>query len=208
MADLCSDTINPLYNNYFQFKINRGRGNKNTGTTSRQLRLLVQRINLPGLSIRDSKQPTIFGTTIPVPTLGIDFEPLSLEFIVDANLANWLGLYSWLRNISNIDDADSNNIAGSNNGYQNWHGSASLIIPSPIVNSSTNSKEITKLNPLSINFENLIPEKLSGMVFQVDVNEPVVLKASCTFRYSYYTIDASHNPPTDLTASGQTGYYR
>ena len=169
---------------------------------------MLFRSNLPGLAIRDSKQPTIFGTTIPVPTLGIDFETLSLEFIVDANLTNWLGLYSWLRNISNIEDADSNNIKNSES-YQDWHGSATLILPSPILNTSTNDRDVTKQNPLTVKFYNLIPEKLSGMVFQSDVNEPVILKSTCSFRYSYYTIDTNHNPPSDLTGlEGASGYYK
>jgi uncharacterized ubiquitin-like protein YukD len=43
-----------------------------------------------------SGPPTILGTTIPVPTMTIQFEQLNVEFLVDSNLANWKSIYSWI----------------------------------------------------------------------------------------------------------------
>ena len=91
----CADNINILYNN--QFKLVFGRGTK-------QMELMCQKANLPGIRIGEQVQPTTLGTTIPVPSLAVTHEPLNVEFLVDSNLYNWKTLYSWIRNISNIAD--------------------------------------------------------------------------------------------------------
>lgn len=192
--NICQDNVNPLYNNYFQFVINRG---------TRRLEFMVQKVNLPGITVPDQRQPTIFGTTVPVPTLVADFDPLNIEFMVDADMVNWLSLYSWIKNITNIQDATTDNL----NEYQKWHWTASLIIPSPIVNSSTNDRAITKTNPLVVNFTNIIPIKLSGLIFRSDAQDAQQLQSSCTFKYSYYTIDNKHNPPSNLTNTTRTQPY-
>ena len=69
-----ADNTDPLYSNYFQLSFGRG---------TRQLELMIQKCNLPGLIIPDQAQPTIFGTTIPIPSMAIQFETLNVEFIVD-----------------------------------------------------------------------------------------------------------------------------
>ena len=64
---VCKNNINPLYNNYFRLTFSRG---------TSQFELMCQRVTLPGLSIGETKQPTTLGTTIPIPTLAANFEPL------------------------------------------------------------------------------------------------------------------------------------
>jgi len=76
----CSSNTNPLYNNYFTLKFNRG---------TSQLELMCQRANLPGISVPDLVQPTTLGTTVPVPSMVAAFETLAVEFVVDENMTNW-----------------------------------------------------------------------------------------------------------------------
>jgi hypothetical protein len=164
----CQNDINNLYGNYFTLVINRG-------TTI--LELMVQKANLPGITVPDQSQPTIFGTTVPVPTLVAQFEPLTIEFLVDANLANWKSIYSWMRDITNIENASDYNLA-----YRDWHYTASLILHAPI--------NCDDPNPiLTVEFNHLIPTRLSGLILQVDVPDAPILKASCTFKYSYYKLN-------------------
>lgn len=172
----CQDNLNPLYNNYYKLEILRG---------TRLLELMVQKVNLPGLAVPDQAQPTIFGTTIPVPSLTMQFEPLTVEFIVDENLTNWKSIFSWMRNITNIYDAETANI-----GYREWHYDANLIIASSIF-----KYEGCTDPAVTVNFTNLIPTRLSGLIFQSDSPDTNILKASCTFKYSYYTLkpDAPEN---------------
>jgi len=90
-----------------------------------------------------------------------------------------------MRNITNIQNSTSNNID-----YENWHYSARLILPSPLAKYEGCVEPV-----LTVEFENLIPIKLSGLAFQSDISDAQHLKASCTFKYSYYTMlpDAPNN---------------
>ncbi len=181
----CYDSIDPLYNNAFSFTLNRKSSNPDAQTDT--LDLMVQQINLPGVGISDQPQPTIFGTTIPIPTLGISFEALNVEFIVDSNFSNWRYLYSWMRQISNIDNDYDNNLE-----YNNWHiSTGTLKIYKPTTRYPTQQTTGCTAGDLilsTIQFENLIPVSLSGLRFQSDSTDLIIQKATCKFKYSYYTI--------------------
>jgi hypothetical protein len=171
----CQDNTNNLYANYFSFKIERG---------TDPLELMVQKANLPGITVPDQSQPTIYGTTVPVPTMTVQYEPLVVEFLVDSNLENWKTIYSWMRDITNIQDANSYDLA-----YQNWHYSAALILH-PTINCDVPNPVLT------VKFANVIPVRLSGLVFQTDAADAIILKASATFKYSYYEL--TPDAPTEL----------
>ena len=173
----CQTSFSNLYGNYFIFSVNRPtEGQSNTPSTE-ILELMVQKVNLPGLTVPDVPQPTTLGITIPVPTLAVQYESLNVEFLVDGQLENWKSLYSWMRNLANIENDTGYNL----DTYQQWHGSASLILPQPI-DCDTPSPNLT------VSFSNLVPTRLTGLIFQADVTDAPILKASCSFRFSHYTI--------------------
>lgn len=159
---LCSSNVNPLYNSYFRLVFGRG---------TNQMELLCQRANLPGLTVPDQPQPTRLGVTIPVPNMTVNFDPLNIEFIVDSDLTNWKSIYSWIRNITNIQDDTSHNLP-----YQSWHHSANLFLYEP-----TSNCEI-----LRATFHYIIPIKLNGLNFQADSTDSIIQKATCLFKYSYF----------------------
>ena len=174
----CQSNTNLLYNNYFQLKILRG---------TSVLELMVTKANLPGITIPDQAQPTIFGTTIPVPTMSAQFEPLYVEFLVDNQLENWKSIYSWMRNMTNIQNSTSHNLP-----YNDWHYSATLTLPSAVY------KYDGCVDPvLTVSFQNFIPVKLTGLIFSSESNDAQQLKSSCTFKYSYYTLNP--DAPSTLT---------
>lgn len=167
----CLPNINPLYNSYFTLFFGRG---------TSQFELNCQKANLPGCTVPDVNQPTIFGTTVPVPTMQFNYETLNVEFIVDSNLENWKSLYSWMRNLANIENDTENNLD-----YQNWHYQATLSIYDPA----------TQCPKLNVRFYYIVPTKLSGLIFQVDSADAIIQKATCQFKYSYYDFcpDASED---------------
>jgi hypothetical protein len=171
----CQDNTNNLYGNYFSFKIDRG---------TDSLELMIQKANLPGLTVPDQAQPTILGTTIPVPSMTVQYEPLTVEFLVDSNLENWKSIYSWIRDITNIQNADDYDLT-----YQSWHHTASLILH-PTISCDTPNPVLT------VSFANIIPVRLTGLIFQADVSDVPILKASCTFKYSHYELNP--DAPSEL----------
>jgi hypothetical protein len=172
----CIANINPLYNSYFTLTFGRG---------TQQFELMCQRVNLPGCTIPETNQPTIFGTTIPIPTLQFNYETLNVEFIVDSNLENWKSLYSWMRNMANIEGDGNAAIVpgedpttGINLPYQSWHHEATLTLVDP----ATNCKSLV------VTFKYIIPSILSGLNFQSDSADAIIQKATCKFKFSYYML--------------------
>lgn len=173
----CYDNINPLYNNLFKLNLNRGND---------EFELMVQKANIPGIGIADQPQPTILGTTIPIPTMGVSFEPLNVEFIVDSQLTNWKKLYSWIRQLSNISNDNEYNIS-----YDKWHNSSATL---KIFNQDYKypvqaTVDCPDQTLCTVTFENLIPISLSGLNFQSDTTDLIIQKATCRFKYSYYKIE-------------------
>jgi hypothetical protein len=167
----CSPNLNPLYNSYFRLIFGRG---------LKQMELLCQKVNVPGISIGEQPQPTTLGTTIPIPTHAIQFAPLTVEFIVDSNLQNWKNLYSWIRNLTNIDTDTDHNLE-----YQDWHHQANLLI----------YDGFNETTPTTFKFYHIIPVELGGFSFQSDSSDVIIQKAVCRFKYSHYIItpDAPSN---------------
>ena len=168
----CTTNLNPLYNSYFTLVFGRG---------TDQFELTCQKVNLPGCTVPDSAQPTIFGTTIPVPTMQFNYETLNTEFIVDSQLENWKSLYSWMRNVANIDTDSQHNL-----NCQDWHHEATLTIFDPA----------TKCSSLVVTFRYIVPINLSGLIFQSDSADAILQKATCRFKFSYYTL--SPDAPSNL----------
>lgn len=171
----CLPNLNPLYNSYFTLFFGRG---------TRQFELNCQKANLPGCTVPDVNQPTTLGTTIPVPTMQFNYETLNVEFIVDSNLENWKSIYSWMRNLANIENDTQNNLD-----YQDWHYQATLSIYDPS----------TQCPFLNVQFYYIVPTKLSGLIFQVDSADAIIQKATCQFKYSYY--EFCPDAPADLSGT-------
>ena len=181
----CYDSIDPLYNNPFSFTLNR-KSYDSTSTKTSTIELMVQQVNLPGITIPDQPQPTILGTTIPIPTMMVTFEPLNIEFIVDSNLNNWQSIFTWMRQMTNIENDYEHNLD-----YQNWHiNTGTLKIYKQNTKYPTqDTAACSDLVLSTIKFYNLIPIALSGLKFQSDSTDLIIQKATCRFKYSYYTMD-------------------
>ena len=54
-----------------------------------------QRVNIPGISLSNTIQSTPFAN-IPIEGDVLEFEDLSLAFVVDEDMQNYLELYNWL----------------------------------------------------------------------------------------------------------------
>lgn len=169
----CSTNINPLYNNFFRLVFGRG---------TKEMELMCQRVTLPGIGVPDLTQPTTLGTTVPYASTALNFEPLKVEFIVDSDLTNWKSLYSWIRNVTNLEDDTSHNL-----NYNLWHINGTLEILNPISSLGTT---------LSIKFFNIMPVSLGGILFQTDNTDTNIVKCSAAFKYSYYTM--SPDAPSNL----------
>jgi len=155
--------INTIQTNAFKFTIDRGNDN---------LELFCQATGLPGVKLSVQPQPTILGIQIPVATNTFSFDPLIIEFLVDANLNNWKSIYDWMREIGNMENDTSGTY------YQSWSTTARLTPLTP---------QLCPISDRVITFHYVVPVELGALGFKADINDPTPIKCRVSFAYSYYS---------------------
>jgi hypothetical protein len=163
-TQLVSDTSRPnthnlLTTNYFKMIISRAPG----------FGYFVKSTSLPSVNMPELVQPTSLSTNIPTPGNAYQFEPLSVEFLLDENLRGWNEIYSWIYSIGNYEQH------GNMVNYLDRFSDITLQI--------TNSAYVPKFE---IVFKNCFPIGLSSIPFTVAQTDNMPLSATATFRYSHF----------------------
>ena len=105
----------------------------------------------------------------------VDYDDLTIRFLVNENLSNYLEIYAWIIGIGFPRDKTqySNMKSYSDNFPGNQFSDASMIILS------------NKNNPiLEITYSDIIPVSLSGLDFDVQQTSINELNATATFKFS------------------------
>ena len=143
------------------------------------------RINVPSLNLGVAQQ-TNYLTDIPRPGEKIDFGDLSLRFLIDENLENYLEVQNWMRGIGFpesltqiYDFQKTGNIDGDND-MLNLYSDGTLTI-------------LSQLNKpmFYVKFEDLFPYALSDIQFDSTVTDAEYLTAEVTFKYTIYNIETA-----------------
>ena len=141
------------------------------------------RINVPSLNLGVAQQ-TNYLTDIPRPGEKIDFGDLSLRFLIDENLENYLEVQNWIRGIGFpesltqiYDFQKTGNIDGDND-MLNLYSDGTLTI-------------LSQLNKpmFFVKFEDLFPYQLSDIQFDATVADVEYLTAEVSFKYTIYNIE-------------------
>lgn len=154
------ERINPLLPTYYQFSISRLPG----------VNYFCQTASLPSLTLSQVQFPTRF-STIQSPSK-LTFDELTITFVVDEGINNWMEIYKWMRSTTNVD---------SFNEYRpdnEQSATANLLI----LNSSKHPK-------INVTFNSLYPITLSALDFTSTGMDPEPLQATCSFSYRTYDIE-------------------
>jgi len=166
------DTNNYLATNYFKLEITR-------------LPLVTyhcQSVNLPSLTLTPTEQNTSLGTSVKWVGGRYNWEDLTVNFIVDEDMKNWIEVFEWMEQIAIMTDVKNTlnySVPGKPVGqFSDYFSNARLAI--------TNSSYKPKLQ---VNIVDMFPVSLSGIQFNTTNtdNEPVI--ATATFAYTHYEID-------------------
>lgn len=154
------ERINPLLPTYYRFTLAR------IPTTM----YFCQSVSLPTVTMSDVIMPTPF-VSIKSPSK-MDFDELSITFIVDEEMKNWLEIFNWMRSVTSVE------------GYQeykpaNTHLTTANLI---ILNSTKNPK-------INVTFEGLYPKTLGSIDFNSTVVDPEPFQCTATFAYRNYNIE-------------------
>lgn len=154
------ERINPLLPTYYRFSISRL---PNTV-------YFCQTASLPTVTMSEVLMPTPF-MAVKSPSK-MDFDELSITFIVDEEMKNWLEIFNWMRSTTNVEDY-------SEFAKPNTHTCTANLI---ILNSTKNPK-------INVTFEGLFPRTLGSVDFTSTVIDPEPLQCTATFSYRNYNIE-------------------
>ena len=162
-----------------------------------KVQFFVQAANIPGISLGEAVIPTPY-KDIPYVGDKVTYENLTIQFIVDEHLENYIEMHNWMIGIgfpksrqqfTNFRSTTSNtsNAAGK---AQTDIGKVGLTVPErPLYSDATLSILANKNNPLvEIRFSDCFPVSLSGLDYTQQVSDVEYLTASVDFRYKLYEI--------------------
>jgi len=140
-------------------------------------------INVPGLNLGVAVQPNYL-TDIPRPGEKIQFNDLSLRFLIDENLENYLEVQNWMRGIGFPETLDQ---------IYDFQKTGSIYDDGDMLNLYSDGT-LQILNQLNrpvfyVKFENLFPYQLDDVQFDSTVTDVQYLTATVRFKYTIYNIE-------------------
>ena len=177
MADLnCDNMVNLLSPNGFKFSI----------TKLPDVTYNIQQVSLPQLSLGDYDFTNLFAT-LPIPGNRLTYDPLTIQFLVDEEMRNYISIYNWMIGLG---------VPESFEQYKSFIGSKDASTLNGLGDVSELSKQYSSavLQVLgsnnvavkTIQFNDLFPISLESLNFQSTSTDVNYFIASATFRFSYY----------------------
>ena len=159
-------------------------------TRAPKLSYFTNSANVPGISLGVAEQGSYL-KMIPVPGDMMEFNDLSIRFLVDEDLGNYLEIQNWMRglgfpeSLSEIYDLQNeDNLLGQpyTENQQNHYSDGTLQI-------LTNTENLN----YNVVFKDMFPTSLSDMEFDSTDTDIQYFSATVTFKYSIYTINNRFN---------------
>ena len=140
-----------------------------------EVNYFVQSASLPGISISSISVPTPL-KAIDLAGDEVNFEELTIKFIVDENMKNWLSIYDWIIGL----------------GFPTEEGQAKykkLSESSELTTDATLTVLTGNMNPqINFVFQNCFPLNLSSIAFDSGGTDIDYVTADVSFRYDVYTV--------------------
>ena len=147
--------------------------------------------NIPSMDLGIAEQPTYL-RNIPTPGDKIQFGDLTLRFLVDEDLVNYMELQRWIRGLGYPENMDE---------FRKLEGEA--VLPANFGQAGDNIYSDGTLQILSsnlvakfnVNFTELFPYSLSTLAFDATDTDIEYFTAEVSFKYTMYNLtDISNNP--------------
>jgi len=153
--------------------------------------------NIPGISMGDGVMNTPLKD---IPLLGdkLTYEDLTISFIVDENLENYIEMHNWLTGIAFPKDrsqfstfrSTTSNVKTSTRGESKDIGDVRASTPELAMFSDATMTILTnKNNPVvECRFADVFPTSLSGLTYSQNQTDVEYLTATVNFKYKIYEI--------------------
>jgi len=141
-------------------------------------------VNIPSLTLGVAEQPTYL-KNIPLPGDKMEFEDLTLRFLVDENLENYTEIQHWMRGIGFPESLseiykyqkEETEFKQPEKSQLNLYSDGTLTI----LDSQNNAK-------FKVFFENMFPYNLSTLDFDATQQDLEYFTAQVSFKYTIYNI--------------------
>ena len=153
--------------------------------------------NVPGISTGDGVFNTPFKDINLLPDK-LAYEDLTISFIVDENLENYIEIHNWLTSIGFPSDrkqfaefrSTTSNMSTTTRGESKDIGDVRASTPELAMTSDATMTILTnKNNPVvECRFRDVFPTSLSGLTYSQNQTDVEYLTASVTFKYQIYEI--------------------
>ena len=134
-----------------------------------------QAANIPGVSISGIEFPTPL-KNIQFSGDEVAFEELTIRFVVDENLKNWLSIYDWIIGMG-IPDKESAEK------YKKLKDENKLVADGTLAVLTSNMNV-----QMEVRFQNMFPLSLSGISFDSSVADVDYVVADVSFQYDIYEV--------------------
>ena len=134
-----------------------------------------QAANIPGVSIAGVDFPTPI-KNIQFSGDEVSFEELSIRFVVDENLKNWLSIYDWIIGMGIPDKKSAEK-------YKKLKDENKLVADGTLAVLTSNMNV-----QMEVRFQNMFPLSLSGISFDSSAADVDYVVADVTFQYDIYEI--------------------
>tara|TARA_B100001996_G_scaffold121975_1_gene92240 strand:+ start:1693 stop:2244 length:552 start_codon:yes stop_codon:yes gene_type:complete len=148
---------------------------------AQKVSFLCQRAEIPDLQLGNVDIPT--RGMVPIPVEGnLRYGDLSLEFIVDEDLTNYMELHNWIRALGTPQDM---------NERRAWIDKYAKDMPSKDARFSDATLQVLNNNNIAnfdVVFKDLFPTGLSTLAFDVTGDDNNYFSATATFKYVLYEV--------------------
>jgi len=142
--------------------------------------------NIPDVSLGVAEQ-TSYLKDIPVPGDKLTYGDLSLNFMVDEDMENYLQIYQWMTSLGYPDSLDQ---------FQELRNVDNMLPEPPVSGDFFNERSDATLLILNSNynvsvrikFKDVFPVALSGIPFNATNEEQQYYTANATFRYTIFDV--------------------
>ena len=149
------------------------------------LNFFLQGASIPGLSFEGYVNLTNPFAKIPLPGDHINYSPLTISFMVDEDLSNYLEIFNWMLYIGGPTSIDPGAV-------QSPYGLDNSITTDPMQAIRSDIKLMilsSAKNPnLEITFNDAFPSQLGELQFNTTAGTINYLESSVTFEYVKYSI--------------------
>ena len=147
--------------------------------------------NIPAMTLGVAEQ-TNYLRNIPVPGDKIEFGDLTLRFLVDEDLKNYMEIQNWIRGLGYPDSlAEFDRLDKEGEIFGRYAGDQDKIYSDGTLSVLTNSL----VPQFQIFFKDLFPYDLSTLTFDATQTDQEYFTADVSFKYTIYTINDMNGQP-------------